>query len=190
VALRHQRHAAGQHRAQEADQRRQRQLRGVALQRVRLHGTPMLSVSASYMHASPLLPWRLIHYAMRHAWRQCSLDDRTWRTKKPDQHRQLPMIMTMPLSQEALLWLSAAAAAAEAWWWPADHGNGTTGPWYRIISTAPTTVQTVPATLAWLRRLRSLSLSILRTSAIRNVMAGRMLTSAEAKVAEVSFVPR
>jgi hypothetical protein len=38
AALRHERHRAAHQRAQPADERRQRHLRRVALQRVRLHG--------------------------------------------------------------------------------------------------------------------------------------------------------
>lgn len=99
------------------------------------------------------------------------------------------MMAMVPLSQVALLWAAAAEAAWSTWWAPLAHGNCTTGPWYMIISTAPMTVQMVPATLAWLWELRSRSFSIRRTMAMMKVTAGRMLTSADEKLAEVSLLP-
>nr|ACR36187.1 unknown [Zea mays] len=79
---------------------------------------------------------------------------------------------------------------ALSWWCcPLDHGNCTTGPWYRTMSTAPATVRTVPAILAWLCTLRSRTFSMRRTRAMTNVTAGRMFMSADAKPAEVRFAP-
>jgi hypothetical protein len=48
----------------------------------------------------------------------------------------------------------------------------------------------VPATLAWLWRLRNRSFSIRRMMAMMKVTVGRMLTSAEEKLAEVNLLPR